>query len=116
MAITPCAVQYILVAQVYFIHSSLYLLIPYPYRAPPYFFILSFDSRRDDSWGLNAFKPVVLNLATQGSHLGSLEKSRCSGFLKRETEIQLASRDSSVRESLCSGHFSIHNTTFLPQN
>ena len=31
----PCAVQYILVA--YFMHNSLYLLIPYPYTVPPSF-------------------------------------------------------------------------------
>ena len=38
MTAIPCAVQYIPIAYLlYFTHSSLYLLIPYPYLAPPCF-------------------------------------------------------------------------------
>ena len=33
MALSPCAIQYILLF-IYFIRSSLYLLIPHPYFAP----------------------------------------------------------------------------------
>lgn len=62
---------------IYFICSSWYLLIFYPLLVPPYLFIWSFDSRRDDSSGLNTFKPMVLN--SPGQSPGSLGKTRCTG-------------------------------------
>lgn len=40
MGIFPCAGQYILVL-IYVMHSGLSALIPYPYRAPPPFLLLT---------------------------------------------------------------------------
>ena len=74
-------------------------ILGFNYSNCHHFFILSFDGKRDDSLGLNAFKPVVLNLAAHCNHPESLEKSQCSGppkatvrLLRDGTRCQLYSQ------------------------
>ena len=98
---------------IYFICSSWYLLIIYPLLVPPYLFIESLTAggmiHRD-------WIPLSQWFSTpQGNHLGAWKNPDAQAFYKRETGIQLASRESS-ENPYASEHYSIQNTTFLPQD